>query len=227
MSGRDRIRKIIALLRKAYGKAPRFKLTNPVDELIRTVLSQNTSDTNSLKAYGALKRAFKSWEDLLFASTRHVASVIRHGGLAKIKAERIKAILREIDSRESRISLGRLRSLTTQEGLAYLRSLKGVGPKTSSCVMLFSFGRPAMPVDTHIFRVAKRLGFLKQNIDIAAAHEVLTKRVPQDLIYEFHLGIIEHGRRTCKAQNPRCGACVLFKICHFKDKRRYCADQKS
>jgi endonuclease-3 len=105
--------------------------------------------------------------------------------------------------------------------LAYLKSLKGVGPKTAACVLLFSFGRPVMPVDTHIFRVTKRLGLVGRTVSIEEAHEALTKLVPKHLIYDFHLGIIEHGRRTCKAQNPGCGFCVLFNMCRYKDKALY------
>jgi len=126
--------------------------------------------------------------------------------------------LEEIKKREGRISLSNLKRLNLDDSISYLRSLKGVGPKTAACVLLFSFGKPVMPVDTHIFRVTKRLGLIDKNLNIEKAHEVLTNIVPKGLIYDFHLGIIEHGRRTCKAQNPKCGACVLYKICRFERK---------
>jgi len=108
-----------------------------------------------------------------------------------------------------------------KESADYLKSLKGVGPKTAACVLLFSFNKPIMPVDTHIFRVTKRLGLIEKRINIAEAHEILSKIVPKGLIYEFHLGIIEHGRRTCKAQNPKCGMCAIYSLCEFEKKVFY------
>ena len=116
--------------------------------------------------------------------------------------------------------------MRAKESTDYLRSLKGVGPKTAACVLLFSFYKPVMPVDTHIFRVTKRLGLIEKRINIAEAHEILSKIVPKHLIYEFHLGIIEHGRRTCKAQNPKCGMCAIYSLCKFEDKRRYKSERK-
>ena len=216
-----RIRKILGLLNKAYGAPAPLRKSDPVDELVRTVLSQNTNDRNSLAAFDVLKKHFRSWEGLLRTDTRRVAGLIKHAGLANIKAKRIKEVLTEIKRREGRISLAALQGMDVGEGLAYLRSLKGVGPKTAACVLLFSFGKPTMPVDTHIFRVSKRLGLIDPRLSIEDAHRVLSDMVPKHLIYEFHLGIIEHGRRTCKAQNPGCGFCVLYNMCRFKDKALY------
>ena len=102
-----------------------------------------------------------------------------------------------------------------------VRYIKGVGPKTASCVLLFSFGKPVMPVDTHIFRVTKRLGLIGEKFDIEKAHDALSNIVPKHLIYEFHLGIIEHGRKTCKAQTPKCGVCCVYRLCRFGDKKLY------
>ena len=216
MTGKSK--RIISLLRKAYGRPPAWKKTEPVDELVRTVLSQNTSDNNSLAAFTVLKARFKRWDELLNTPAGRIARLIRHAGLANIKARRIKGILKEIKRREGRITLGSLSALGDADALGYLKSLKGVGPKTAACVLLFSFGRPVMPVDTHIFRVTKRLGLIGKDIDINEAHEALSKAVPKGLIYDFHLGIIEHGRRTCKAQSPRCGICVLYGLCKFEKK---------
>lgn len=217
-SGR-KIRTILNAINKAYGKPPVWKKTDPVDELIRTVLSQNTSDINSLAAFAVLKSHFKPWNKVLKTSVAKIAGLIRHAGLANIKAKRIKEILDEIRRREGAISLSCLKRVSIDDALAYLRSLKGVGPKTAACVLLFSFGKPVMPVDTHIFRVTKRLGLIANNLDIEEAHKSLLNIVPRDLIYNFHLGIIEHGRRTCKARNPRCGVCVLYKRCKFRRKQ--------
>lgn len=226
-----RVRRITALLKKAYGKPPALRKTDPVDEIIRTVLSQNTSDKNSLKAFAVLKARFGSWEGLVRADTAKVAGLIRHAGLANIKARRIKGILREIKKREGGIDLSLLKDLRTSEALAYLRSLKGVGPKTAACVLLFSFGKPTMPVDTHIYRVTGRLGLITKDTNIEEAHEKLSLLVPRNLIYDFHLCIIEHGRRTCKAHGPRCGACAIYGLCKFERKtffkKRLSGDKKS
>ena len=209
---------ILKLLEKANGDPRTFSKTPPVDELIRTILSQNTSDANSVPAFHRLKKHFKNWNSVLKARKSEIARLIKRGGLENMKAGRIKAVLEEIKKREGRISLAGLSGLDTGDAIKYLRSLKGVGPKTASCVLLFSFGRPVMPVDTHIFRVAKRLGIIAKDIGIEDAHNILTLNVPRDLIYRFHLGIIEHGRRTCKSQNPQCGSCVLYGLCRFEGK---------
>ena len=215
------VRKILSILDRAYGRVPALKRADPVDELIRTVLSQNTSDKNSVPAFYALKGAFRSWDSALRADTGKIARLIKHAGLANIKAERIKGVLSEIKRREGRISLARLARMSVKDASEYLKSIKGVGPKTAACVLLFSFAKPAMPVDTHIFRVAKRLGLIGKDLDIEEAHEALTAMVPKGLIYRFHLGIIEHGRRTCKAARPLCEACVLYEMCGFKLKSFY------
>ncbi|MBP7055637.1 MAG: endonuclease III [Candidatus Omnitrophica bacterium] len=239
-----RISVILSRLNKAYGKPKLFPRSDPVDEVIRTVLSQNTNDRNSLAAFAVLKKAFTSWDKTLAAPTQRIAHLIRHAGLSNIKARRIKEVLTEIKRREGRITLSGLGSLDAKEAMDYLRSLKGVGPKTAACVLLFSFRKPAMPVDTHIFRVSKRLGLISSKTDIEEAHEIFTEMfqkrlVPRRgllrkpcsgsrpdskiiaLIYNFHLCIIEHGRKTCKAQNPRCGSCVLYSLCRFKEKFKY------
>ena len=227
MPTQKKIRKILAILNTAYGRPEPFAKDDPIDVLIRTILSQNTTDKNSLKAFAQLKAAFKSWDKVLAADTRKIASLIKHAGLANIKAARIKGVLAEIKRREDRITLSFLNIFTLKDALEYLESLKGVGPKTAACVLLFSFGKPVMPVDTHIFRVTKRLGLIDEKTGIEEAHEVLTKIVPKHLIYEFHLGIIEHGRKTCKAQTPRCGVCVVYGLCRFSKKEFFRKRQRS
>lgn len=231
MPDKNRVKDILRLIRRSYGRPRAFRASAPIDELIRTVLSQNTTDKNSLAAFAVLKRSFRSWEKLLDTDTVKLARLIEHAGLANIKAKRIKDILLEIRAREGRLSLGSLKNMGTNEAIIYLRSLKGVGPKTAACVLLFSFGKPVMPVDTHIYRVARRLGLIPKDLSIEGAHQLLSGMVPKDLIYDFHLGIIEHGRKTCKAQNPRCGVCLLYSLCRFKDKilhrREQDIDQKS
>ena len=122
--------------------------------------------------------------------------------------------------KEGKIGLGFLGKMDTEKALEYLQSLKGVGPKTAACVLLFGFGKPAMPVDTHIFRVTKRLGLISKDTGIEEAHKILTKIVPKHLIYRFHLGIIEHGRRTCRSQTPHCGVCVVYGMCKYDKKSK-------
>jgi endonuclease-3 len=230
MATKAKIVKILRLVNRAYGKPGPLRKTDPVDEIIRTVLSQNTNDRKSLAAFAILKKRFRSWEGVLRTDARRIAQLIKHAGLANIKARRIKEVLAEIKRREGRIRLSLLEQLDPGSGLAYLRSLKGVGPKTAACVLLFSFGKPVMPVDTHIFRVAKRLRIISENLNIEEAHAELTDIVPKGLIYPFHLCIIEHGRRTCEARRPSCEACVLYEMCGFKLKsfyRKNNADKKS
>ena len=220
MTVEKKVLKIAKLLRKTYGK-PGSRKTLPIDELIRTILSQNTNDKNSLAAFAILKKSIASWDEILKMNTRKIAGLIKHAGLASIKARRIKEALSEINRREGRLSLAGIARMDIESAKNYLMSIKGVGPKTAACVLLFSFGKPIMPVDTHIFRVAKRLGLLAKDAGIAEAHDILTNTIPKDLIYELHLGIISHGRKTCRAAGPKCGSCVLYGICDFELKRRY------
>ena len=219
MHNKNRVKNVLRLIRISYGRPTAFKASGPIDELIRTILSQNTSDTNSLRAFAVLKQSFKSWEGLLNTNTAKLARLIEHAGLANIKAKRIKEALLEIKGREGRLSLESLKNMGTDEAISYLRSIKGVGPKTAACVLLFSFGKPVMPVDTHIYRITKRLGLIPKDLSYEEAHQLLSDVVPKNLIYDFHLGIIKHGRKTCKAQNPKCGVCLLYSLCRFKEKK--------
>ena len=151
------IRTIVRLLNKRYGRPKPLRRSNPVDELISTVLSQNTTDKNSRKAFGILKKKFRSWGGLLKMPANRVAALIRSSGLANIKAKRIKGVLKEIKRREGAIDLSCLKAMDAGHAMEYLTSLEGVGPKTASCVLLFSLGKPVMPVDTHIYRVSWRM----------------------------------------------------------------------
>ena len=178
-----------------------------------TVLSQATSDTNRDRAFANLKAGFPSWEQVLDAPVEEVADAIRPGGIGDVKARRIQQILSAIETRDGRLDLGRLRSMDDDEITSYLCSLPGVGPKTAACVLLFSMGRDAFPVDTHVHRVAGRLGLIDPKMSAAKAHEVLSPRVPPALRYEFHMQLIEHGRRVCTPRRPRCSECVLLDLC--------------
>ena len=204
---------VLRLLRKEYGPRRWQPGQDPVSSLIATVLSQNTSDTNSHRAFAALVSRFGSWEAVAAADVNQLARTIRAGGLAEIKARRIKLILREIEEERGCLDLGFLKELRLAEAKAWLRGLPGVGPKTAGCVLLFSLGRPAMPVDTHVFRVVRRLGLIDARASVEMAHEILESLVPPENVYEFHILMVEHGRRTCKAQRPRCTVCALRRLC--------------
>jgi endonuclease III len=201
------------LLRASQGPfvaKPRLPI---VDEVVATVLSQHTSDHNSERAFAQLKAEFPDWEQVLSAAAGEVADAIRCGGIADQKARRIRQILAAIREREGRIDLGRLHDLGDREVEEYLTSLPGVGPKTAACVLVFSMGRAAFPVDTHVHRVALRLGWIPPGTTAEKAHRVLGSAVPPGIRYDLHMALIEHGRTVCKAQRPRCGACVLRDEC--------------
>jgi endonuclease-3 len=177
------------------------------------VLSQSTSDANSERAYASLRARFPSWESLASAHPSDVAEAIRSGGLANVKAPRILDILAEIRSREGRLDLGWMHRAADEDVRSYLTSLPGVGPKTAAVVLAFSLARPVLPVDTHVHRVAGRLGLLPPGTSAAAAHGVLEAAVPPELRIELHVGLITLGRRVCKAGRPRCEACPLADLC--------------
>ena len=207
------IERVIELLEQEYG-TPRWQPQGgPVDVLIRTILSQNTSDTNSDRAFGSLKAGFDGWEDVASAPVESIARAIRSGGLFRIKAARIKQILERIEEEQGRISLDSLRSMTAAEAESYLMGLPGVGHKTARCVLLFSLGRPSLPVDTHILRVSKRLGLIDSRASMDRAHALLEERVPSSKVYWFHVHMIEHGRKICRARRPSCSRCVLRSAC--------------
>ncbi|HYL80628.1 MAG TPA: hypothetical protein VEU07_07440, partial [Candidatus Acidoferrum sp.] len=174
-----------------------------------------TSDLNCERAYASLRRRFPVWEDVHRASLRELIGAIRTGGLANIKAVRIKALLEEIWGDQGHFELSFLRDLSDEEVQAYLGRFKGIGSKTIACVLLFGLGRAAFPVDTHIYRVSRRLGLLNGQPTPEKAQEFLEPRVPSGDRYALHLHLVEHGRRVCKPQRPLCGDCVLARLCDY------------
>jgi endonuclease III len=186
-----------------------------IDEVVATVLSQHTSDINSGRAFARLKEVFPGWDQVADAPAELVADAIRCGGIADQKARRIQQILTAIEQREGRISLDRLHDLDDAAAAAYLESLPGVGPKTAACVLTFALGRAAFPVDTHVHRVATRLGWIPANTTAGRAHRLLGPLVPPGLRYDLHVAMITHGRTVCQAQRPRCDRCVLSDLCAF------------
>ena len=207
------VREIHRRLVRAHGPLDPPRRLDPLEELILTILSQNTSDTNRDRAYDAMRARYPTWEALARARPRDLVRAIRVGGLANTKAPRILAVLREIREREGGFDLSWMESATDREVEDYLISLPGVGPKTVACVLAFSLDRPALPVDTHVHRVASRLGLLPRGASAAAAHRLLRDVVPARLRVPFHVGLIRHGRTICKAGRPRCERCPIQDIC--------------
>ena len=207
------IRQILDLLKEEYGVPEWQPRYDPISVLVQTILSQNTSDTNSRGAFVSLLSSFGSWENVADADIDTIEHAIRHGGLGRVKAVRIEKALKEIERKRGRLELDFLSQLNLSEARDWLEQLPGVGVKTASCVLLFSLGMPALPVDTHILRVVKRLGLISSKTSLKQAHQSLGELVPQQDIYQFHVLMIEHGRRLCRAQRPLCHGCVLKEIC--------------
>jgi endonuclease-3 len=207
------IEEVIKLLEQEYGPCQWQPDRDPIDALIGTILSQNTSDANSGRAFASLKASFDSWEAVASASAEHIARVIQSGGLSQIKAVRIKQVLEQIKKEQGRISLDSLKAMDMAEAEDYLMRLPGVGHKTASCVLLFSLGKPSLPVDTHVFRVAKRLVLIDSRASVEKAHSLLQEQIPHSKVYQFHIHMIEHGRQICHARQPRCNRCILRSIC--------------
>ncbi|WP_231723996.1 endonuclease III domain-containing protein [Chthonomonas calidirosea] len=214
-STETRIREIVRRLEACYGVPEWQPRMSPLDELISCILSQHTSDANSFRAFGQLKERFCSWEAVEQAPTKELADTIRSGGLADSKAARIQAVLRTIREKVGAYDLNFLRQMPDDEARRWLMALPGVGPKTAAIVLCFALGRPVIPVDTHVFRVAWRLGLIEKRVGESKAHDLLQALVPPELIYRFHVALIEHGRRVCKALRPRCEVCPLTDLCVY------------
>jgi endonuclease-3 len=187
----------------------------PVDELVSTILSQNTNDTNRDRAYEALKKRFPTWEAVRDAEPQEVIEAIRPAGLANQKGPRIQNALREITDARGEISLDFLGDLSAEEARSWLMQFKGVGPKTAAIVLLFSLDLPAFPVDTHIYRVTGRLGLLPRDMNAEQAHDYLATLFPEDAYYAVHLNIIRLGREICQARKPNCPECPLQDYCDY------------
>ncbi|MBN2584020.1 MAG: endonuclease III [Planctomycetes bacterium] len=212
---------LVRRLERAYGpRRWRRSRLSALDQLVATILSQNTNDTNSGEAFRRLKAALPTWPQVLDAPLRDIERAIRIGGLAPTKARRIKRVLRLVRERYGRLSLEFLRTAPLDEARGALASLPGVGPKTVGCVLMFGFNRPVLPVDTHVHRVSMRLGLIGEGTSAARAHELLQEQVPDRLVYAFHVLMIAHGRQTCRARRPSCRACVLSDRCPWRATQR-------
>ena len=212
----ERLKQAADVLDDFYGRpmlSPRYP---PVDELVFTVLSQNTADVNTERTFASLKARFPDWVAARDASAEEIEEAIALGGLAHTKAPRIKRILEALSERSGAPDLGELDGMTDQEAVDYLISLPGVGPKTAACVLLFALGRPVMPVDTHVHRLARRLGVIGEKVTADQAHPLLTELAGADdpaQVYAVHVDFVRHGRRICHARRPACGECPLAPMC--------------
>jgi endonuclease III len=213
----QKVERIYSLLVTAYGIPPWEPDGDALGGLIATVLSQHTSDTNSGRAYDELVRRFPTWEAVRDAPVERVADAIRVGGLAQVKAQRIQAILRELTERLAGepLALDVLAALPLEEAQRYLQSFPGVGPKTAACVLLFSLGQPTFPVDTHVWRVSRRLGLIGATVSAEAAHDALARLIPPAWRHAMHVDLIWHGRQICHARAPACERCPLRPECVY------------
>lgn len=210
---RRKVTTVCRRLAKAYGPVELGERGPVLDELIGTILSQNTSDTNSHAAFEELTRRFPDWDAVRRAPVRRIVATIRRGGLAEQKAPRIKRILQQVQAERGDLSLEFLRDVPPAEAMEYLTAFDGIGPKTAACVLLFACRKPVLPVDTHVHRLSRRLGLIGPNVDAARAHAELPRLVPPRLVLDFHVGLIRHGRRVCKARRPGCEECPLLDLC--------------
>lgn len=216
---RQKAARIEETLTRVYGErtwSADSHISDLVGALVATILSQNTSDLNSGRAYASLKSAFPGgWDSVRVAPVQEVADAIRAGGLANIKAPRIQVVLDGIHERFGKTDLDHIRRWDDDSIKDLLRSFPGVGAKTAACVLMFNLGRPALPVDTHVHRVAGRLGLIGAKVNAEKAHDDLRCLVPDRQVYSFHVHLIEHGRRTCHARRPACSTCPIAHECDW------------
>lgn len=217
MDQRQRAQEIHQALLAHFGP-PNWLKRPALDELILTVLSQNTNDRNRDIAYNAMREKYPTWEDVRKADKDDLIDTVRYAGLANQKAPRIQAILNTLHQEKGELSLDFLNAMEPDAVKDWLVSLKGVGPKTASIVMIFSLEMPAFPVDTHIYRVSGRIGLRDMNINAEQAHEALAKLYTPDQYGHAHLLLIYLGRQICRARKPKCCECPIYKLCQFTEK---------
>lgn len=198
----------------------------PLESLIATLLSQNTNDRNSHKAWVTLRKQFPTWQKVARAPHARLVKAIEVGGLKNQKARRIKDILETVKEQTGKYDLNGLKRMSDEEVIEYLTSMKGVGLKTAACVLVFSLGRDAFPVDTHIHRICNRLGFVRTK-NAEETYHAMQPLVPKGKAYCFHVNLIRFGRSVCRAQNPFCNACPLFDECTFPLKERFASQSRT
>jgi len=208
-----KLEKILKLLISAYGDRTPARRLAPVDELVLTILSQNTSDVNSRRAFKSLTDTFGGWDKVAHAPGARIAETIQAGGLAEVKTRYIRGALQYLEKEAAGYDLRFLKGMEPGAARAWLMRLPGVGMKTASCVLLFSLDMPAFPVDTHVLRVARRLGLVGPKVTADSAHLEMERLVRPEDTYRCHVLMIEHGRKTCRARNPLCGSCTIGRLC--------------
>src|SRR5215210_4271855 len=210
------VRYIVQNLERAYG-VPENKWTDwdVLDMLVAVILSQATSDANSDRTYDALKKKFPTWDAVLRAREQTLVETIRPGGLANQKAAVIRGLLREVKGRHGSFDLSSLRGLPAAEAVSYLASFRGVGPKTAACTLLFACGVEVFPLDTHIFRILRRVGLIPAKCSDQFAHEVMNRLVPAGKFYSFHVNLIRHGRQLCRPRDPLCERWPGVEYCDY------------
>ena len=215
---KEKINKTNRLLVRNFGIPYRAKkLPNAIDALIATILSQNTNDKNSYQAYRNLKKKYKSWEELSDASRKEIESVIRVAGLGKQKSASIKNFLSTLKKKNGKLNLQYIKKMSDEEILNELTSIKGIGVKTASCVLLFSLDRNICPVDTHVHRTLNRIGLVKTKTP-DKTFEQIKDHLPDGIAHQFHTNLIMLGREICKPAKPSCSVCPLLKVCEFESK---------
>jgi len=204
---------VLDALKGTYGRQRRGR-RDPLEVLVRGILSQNTSDVNSARAYQALRKRFATWQQVANAMPADIALTIKCGGLANQKAEAIRCALVKL-SENGNPSVNRLMHMDSPAAERELTAIKGVGIKTARLVLLFGFGRPVFVVDTHVHRVARRAGLVPPQTGREKAHMLLDELIPDNRKYEAHINLIRHGRQCCRARKPLCGECCIRKWCAF------------
>jgi endonuclease-3 len=213
------VRAIRDRLRAFYGRPCNEPHHAPLDELVLTMLSQNTTDRNRDVAYARLRARFPDWEAVARAPVEEVEEAIRPGGISRVKSRRIQAMIGAIEGETGSLDLEALATAPRDDAIEFLERLPGVGRKTAACVLLFAFDRPEMPVDTHVYRVASRLGLIRPGASFEEAHNTLLALTDPEDVFELHINLIRHGRRICTARNPRCTECPLLRLCPYGQER--------
>ena len=212
---RKKATKVCNILIREYGEEVSERKLPPIDELVMTILSQHTNDVNMYRAFESLKSKYSTWDEVLETPQNELATAIYSSGMYNLKAKRIQATLREIKDRVGKLDLSLLEEMEIAEAKEWLISLHGVGPKTAAIVLLFSLGLPVLPVDTHVWRVTKRLGIIEIKVSREKAHDLLEQIIPPDCIPSLNKNLVRHGREVCRAQNPKCSKCILNGLCLY------------
>ncbi len=209
------IRYIIQNLERVYGVPENSRRSDPLDMLIQIILSQATSDINSHRTFAVLKRRFPDWDTVLRARESTIAATIQSGGLANQKAAVIKSLLRQIKGERGTLDLNFLHTLAPEAAVEYLSQFRGIGPKTIACTLLFACRTEIFPLDTHIFRILRRVGLIPLKCTDRRAHELMNAIVPAGKFYSFHVNLIRHGRALCRPRDPVCERCPIVEYCDY------------